>query len=204
MLLARLAYPNHLCDLALKFGWQAERVSRIGTATQTIIHNKWNHLLVWDVQRLTPARLAKYALTIEQKGAPIGTIWGFIDGTIRAIARPTQRQRTCYNGWKRKHCLKYHAIVTPDGLISHLFGSVDGRRNDAFLWQKSNLPNILQQHAHGPDGTSLQLYGDPVYSVNRFILSPYQGAHVTENQKKNAIGLCLVYALWLSGPLKRW
>lgn len=133
MLLARLAYPNRLCDLALKFGWPIERVSRISTVTQTIIHEKWQHLLMWDVQRLTPERLALYARTIERKGAPIGTVWGFIDGTIRGIARPTQHQRTCYNGWKRKHCLKYHAIVTLDGLISHLFGPVDGRRNDAFL-----------------------------------------------------------------------
>ncbi|KAG0644790.1 hypothetical protein HOY80DRAFT_878037, partial [Tuber brumale] len=44
-----------------------------------------------------------------------------------------RRQRTCYNGWKCKHCEKYHAIGTPDGLISHLFTPVDGRRNDAFL-----------------------------------------------------------------------
>jgi len=126
MLLARLAYPNRLCDLALKFGWPVERVSRISTVVQGFIHDRWYHVLVWDPQRLTPECLARYARAIEQKGAPIGTVWGFIDGTIRAIARPTQHQQTCYNGWKRKHCLKYHAIVTPDGLISHLFGPVDG------------------------------------------------------------------------------
>ncbi|KAG0133619.1 hypothetical protein HOY82DRAFT_604264 [Tuber indicum] len=134
MLLDRLAYPNRLCDLAQKFGWPVERVSRISTATQTIIHNKWSHLLDWDVHRLTPERLAKYAYIIEKKGAPNCTVWGFIDGTIRVIALPTQHQRTCYNGWKRKHSLKYHAVVTPNRLISQLFGPVDGPQNDAFLW----------------------------------------------------------------------
>lgn len=184
MLLARLAYPNRLCDLALKFGWSVERVSRISTETQRIIHDRWEHLLCWDAERLTPERLVKYAQAIQQKGAPIGTVWGFIDGTIRGIARPTYHQRTCYNGWKRKHCLKYHGIVTPDGLISHLFGPIDRRRNDAFLWQKSNLPNILEQNAHTPDGTPLQVYGDPAYSINSFILSPYQGAQLTNDQKQ--------------------
>ena len=67
------------------------------------------------------------------KGAPIGTVWGFIDGTIHDIARPTYHKHTCYKGWKWKHSLKYYKIVTPNGLISYLFGSVDGRRNDAVL-----------------------------------------------------------------------
>ena len=98
MLLARLAYPNRLCDLALKFGWSVERVSHINTTTQTIIHDRWEHLLCWDAERLTPERLVKYAQAIQQKGAPIGSVWGFIDGTIWGIARPTYHQRTCYNG----------------------------------------------------------------------------------------------------------
>ncbi|RPB03615.1 hypothetical protein L873DRAFT_1860786 [Choiromyces venosus 120613-1] len=121
---------------------------------------------------------------IEQKGAPLGTMWGFIDGTICEIAQPTRHQQTCYNGWKRKHCLKYHAIVTPDGLISHLFSPIDRRQNDAFLWRESNLPQILQQYAHTPDGTSLQVYGNPAYSINLFILSPYQGAQLTDHEKQ--------------------
>ena len=155
MLLARLAYPNRLSDLAMKFGWSVERISRISTTVQSFLHSRWKHLLEWDEVRLTPAKLFQYADAVRRKGAPIDTVWGFIDGTIRGIARPSRRQRTCYNRWKRKHCLKYHAIVTPDGLISHLFGPVDGTRNDAFLWYESNLPRILQQHARGPNRTPL-------------------------------------------------
>ena len=167
----------------MKFGWSVERISRISTTIQSMIHERWKHLLEWDHQRLTPARLLQYAPTIERKGPPIGTVWGFVDGTIRAIARPTRRQRTCYNGWKRKHCLKYHAIVSPDGLISHVFGPVDRRRNDAFLWRESNLLKILQQHTHAPDGTPLQVYGDPAYSLSNVLLTPYQGAQITPNQR---------------------
>ena len=67
-----------------------------------------------------------------------------IDGTILDIAHPTLRQRTCYNGWKHKHFLKHHATVTSDGLISHLFEPIDGRRNDGFLRQESDLFTRLQ------------------------------------------------------------
>ena len=38
------------------------------------------HVLGWGT--LDPERLVKYAHAIEQKVAPIGTVWGFIDGTI--------------------------------------------------------------------------------------------------------------------------
>ena len=148
-----------------------------------MIYSKWKHLLEWDAQRLTPEKLLQYAQAVERKGAPIQTVWGFIDGTIRGIARPSRGQQTCYNSWKRKHCLKYHAIVTSDSLISHRFGSVDGHRNDAFLWHESNLPTILHQHAHAPDGSPLQVHGDPAYSIRRYLLSPYQGAQIAPEER---------------------
>lgn len=118
---------------------------------------------------------------MEPKGALIGTVWGFVDGTICAITQRTRWQRTYYNGWKRKYCLKYNAIIISDSLISHLFGLVDGRRNDPFLWRESNLPRILQQHAHAPDYTPLQVYGNPAYNISNVLLAPYQGAQITED-----------------------
>lgn len=183
MMLARLAYPNRLCDMWFKYGWSPERISRVSATIQQFIHDRWYHLLDFDEVRLTPAKLEEYALAIHNKGAPIRTVWGFIDGTVRAIARPVRHQRTCFNGWKRKHCLKYHAVVTPDGLISHFFGPVEGRRNDSYLLNESNLFRKLEQNAHTADGTPLQLYGDPAYSVNRYLLSPFQGVRVNANQR---------------------
>ncbi|RPB00188.1 hypothetical protein L873DRAFT_1901969 [Choiromyces venosus 120613-1] len=92
MLLARLAYPNRLSNLAMKFGWSIEHISRISTTIQSFLHSKWKHLLEWDVIRLTPEKLAQYTHAIERKGTPIGTVWGFIDRTIHAIAQPSHRQ----------------------------------------------------------------------------------------------------------------
>ncbi|RPA93314.1 hypothetical protein L873DRAFT_1854457 [Choiromyces venosus 120613-1] len=167
MLLARLAYPNRLSDLALKFGWPVEHISRISTTVQSLLHDKWKHLLEWDTVRLTPEKLLQYAQAVKRKGAPIDL---------------------------HKHCLKYHTIVTPDGLISHLFGPVDGQRNDSFLWHESNLPTILQQHAWTPNGTPLQVYGDPAYNINQFLLSPYQGARITQNEQQ---WNCSISCVWI-------
>ncbi|KAG0644697.1 hypothetical protein HOY80DRAFT_1107111 [Tuber brumale] len=86
MLLARLTYPTRLSDLTMKFGWPIEYVSRISTTIQSFIHTQWKHLLEWDENRPTPQKLVQYAHAVERKGAPISTVWGFIDGTIRVIA----------------------------------------------------------------------------------------------------------------------
>ena len=64
MLFAHLAYPNRLSDMAMKFGWAVECISRISTTVQSFIHSKWKHLLEWDHRRLTPEKLAQYARTI--------------------------------------------------------------------------------------------------------------------------------------------
>ena len=32
---------------------------------------------------------------------------------------------------KRVYALKYQSIVTPDGLIAHLYGPIEGRREDS-------------------------------------------------------------------------
>ncbi|RPB26412.1 hypothetical protein L211DRAFT_856210 [Terfezia boudieri ATCC MYA-4762] len=167
MLLNRLAYPNRYADQALKFGWRPEWISEITNHLLDYIVQKWKYLLEFDTHRLTREKLLEYAQVIHRKNdCPFTTCWGFIDdGTNRGIARPVQFQRTCYNGWKREHCLKYHAVVTPDELVSHLFGPVEGRGNNAHLWSESGLQHYLEEHSFVPDGTALQIYGDPAYGV---------------------------------------
>jgi len=45
ILLARLAHPNRLSAMALKFGWRVERVSQI---TNTLLEQKWRFLLEFN------------------------------------------------------------------------------------------------------------------------------------------------------------
>lgn len=50
--------------------------------------------------------------------------WGFVDGTVRPIARPGEHQKVIYNGHKKVHALKFQSVVAPNGMIATLCGPV--------------------------------------------------------------------------------
>ena len=142
-------------------------------------------MLYFDEKRLTPQKLEQYTAAIRQRDAPIQNCWGFIDGTLRKIARPIYQQEAVYNGWKRYHCLKYQAIVTPDGLISHLYGPVPGIQHDSLLWQESGMQQVIEQYCNTHEGIPMQIYGDPAYkAISLHILSPFDGSSITRQQAK--------------------
>lgn len=183
MLLRRLAYPSRLKDMQLQFGWEGSRVSRITRSLMSYILDRWRHLLLFDSARLSPETLQRFADAISARGSPVKTIWGFIDGTLRKIARPVRNQRIVYNGWKRIHALKFHSLLTPDGLHVHVYGPIEGRRHDQTLYRQSGLHELLAEHSWSPDGDPMQIYGDPAYGLETHLFSPYKSATLTEDQK---------------------
>ncbi|CAB4034506.1 Hypothetical predicted protein, partial [Paramuricea clavata] len=66
--------------------------------------------------------LVEFANAIHNHGAALTNCWGFVDGTVRPIARPDQHQRTVYNGHKRVHAIKFQSVVPHNGLITNLYG----------------------------------------------------------------------------------
>ena len=57
------------------------------------------------------------------KGAALNNCFGFIDGTVRPIARPGENQRVVYNGNKRVYALKFQSLALPNGMIGNMFVS---------------------------------------------------------------------------------
>ena len=118
---------------ALEFMWQAH-----------------GHLLTTPDGDFIAARAETYALSVQSKSRALSNCVGFIDGTVIGISRRkgSNRQRVMYNGHKRKHALKYLAVNTPDGLILHTCGRIEGRRHDWMLHVRSGLdevlPNVLE------------------------------------------------------------
>jgi len=109
--------------------------------------------------------------------------FGFIDGTVRSICRPTKYQRVCYNGHKRVHGLKFQSVVLPNGLIGHLFAPLEGRRHDCALLRHSGLLDQLEERQwRTADGHSFALYGDPAYPNRDFLISPFRGAVLTAEE----------------------
>ena len=84
------------------------------------------------------------------------------------IARPTGRgQRATYSGHKRRYAIKIQTVTTPDGLILHIAGPIDGRRHDTTLFRRSGIESDLQRTMVIAD-TQYYIYGDPAY-----VLRPY-------------------------------
>ena len=58
------------------------------------------------------------------------------------------------------HAIKFQSVVAPNGLITNLFGPVEGRRHDSSMLRDSDLLTQLQLYSHSPHGDPLCSYGD--------------------------------------------
>lgn len=181
--LRRLAYPCRLRDVGAQFGLSESQVSECVNAVVDFIYRKWKHLLGFHASRFGPAKLQSYAALTRRCGCPIERCVGFIDGTLRPTARPTENQREIYNGHKRQHGFKFQAVVTPDGIVSHLCGPFTGNRHDITILRESGLLENLRQQLRDKDGPYC-LYGDAGYALCPQLLCPYKGARITREQHR--------------------
>lgn len=181
ILLRRLSYPNRLLDLEVMFGRPKSTLSLVISAALNHIYDTWNHLLSDLNQPWIDFQI--YSDVIHRKGAPLTNCLGFIDGTVRPICRPTANQRVCYNGHKRIHSIKFQSLVTPDGMITNLYGPLEGRRHDCGLLRMSGIMEKMEElNRHDRDGLPFSIYGDPAYPLRNYLLCPYRGANLTEQQ----------------------
>ncbi|DBA05353.1 TPA: hypothetical protein N0F65_007515 [Lagenidium giganteum] len=131
-------------------------------AVMTHIYDRWHRLLRLDCYRLTEENCLQFASAIQRKGAPLNCCIGLFDGT-------------------RKHALKYQSVITPDSIVRHLHGPVPGTRHDAFLLATSTLSDEMR--ALPTSGSTRYIfYGDPAYSRNDCIISPFQGSTLNDDQ----------------------
>lgn len=127
MLLRRLSYPCRYSDMIPRFGRPAPVLSMVTNKVIDFIYD--NHgwrIKQWNHDLLSPARLQTYADAVYAKGAALENCFGFVDGTVRPIARPDENQRVVYNGHKRVHALKFQSVALPNGIIANMYGPVGG------------------------------------------------------------------------------
>lgn len=74
--------------------------------------------------------------------------------------------------------------MCPDGIIYHLYGPEEGRRNDNHLLDASGLLDRCARNANkSVDDSSYYLYGDPAYPSSRYLLSPFaKGENITPTE----------------------
>ncbi|ETV86977.1 hypothetical protein H257_01995 [Aphanomyces astaci] len=128
-------------------------------------------------------QLEALSQAVANKGGEVQNVWAFIDGTVRECCRPDgdERQRTVFNGHKRRHAVKYQTLVTPDGIISHAFGPIEGRRHDLTILRQSKLESVI---AADTRFRGFVIYGDPAYGYSDQLASPFGGARLTAAQRE--------------------
>jgi nuclease HARBI1 len=193
LLLARFKSAGDLNDLAMMYQRPASAISEVVNGLAFWIDERWGMLLGFDTEGiLAPEKLQSYAHAIHEAGAPIDSVWGFIDCTIRAMCRPFRYQRQAYNGYKKVHALKYQAVKLPNGLLGHIHGPEVGQHNDNHLLATSGLLDLCAMHAIRPGASVsshparryLQLFGDPAYGNSYHLISPFSGAGNRTNDEK--------------------
>jgi len=208
ILLYSLSWPRRLCDMGEKFGRNRCAISRFRTIAVEIVL-RWQHTLTLRPEFLA-RRIAVLAKCARKKGCPLPGCWGFIDGTLRPIARPVYGEEAVFSGHKRCHGLKYQSVIGTDGLFYDFQGPFDGRRHDVFLLAQSHLVDRLS--SLDPD-SNFYLYGDGAYHVGAHIIGPYVGATTADQKRFNVTmsrlrigvewGFGLVTRLWAGLDFKR-
>ena len=103
-----------------------------------------------------PRLISNYARSVHAKGAALQNCFGFVDGTVRPIARPDEHQRMMYNGHKRVHAIKFQSVALPNGLIANLYGPVGKDLFDLLLF--INRCQVYATETNGK-GTNIVLEG---------------------------------------------
>ena len=62
-------------------------------------------------------------------------------------------------------------------------GPYAGNRHDAGMVRVSILEAILMSHLKGRDGRQLYIYGDPAYADRSYLVRPFKGPQLTEEQQ---------------------
>ncbi|KAJ8914165.1 hypothetical protein NQ315_016244 [Exocentrus adspersus] len=148
---------------------------------------------------LNEEKLRQYSEAIHLKGAPMDNVWGFIDGTIRPICRPTINQRQYYSGHKRVHCVKYQSLLCPDGIVVSLKGAYPGARHDAGMFRESGLYEELEEFAVFGNRNYV-IYGDQGYGLRQLLIRPFTQHEVANNVNRqhfnNAMSSLRVSVEW--------
>lgn len=99
--------------------------------------NEQQHILYADLHAgCIASKSEKYAMEIFDKGRVLEHCKGFLDGTVIGIDRPgiNSAQKDPYKAQKRKKSLKFQTITSPDRILIHENGSLEGRRNDVEVY----------------------------------------------------------------------
>jgi hypothetical protein len=84
-MLRSLATPSCWIDLQIEFGKHRSALSEVFYYALELFYNEFGAALEKLPQRLVESRAREYAICVKEKGSPLDSVVGFIDGTAIAI-----------------------------------------------------------------------------------------------------------------------
>ncbi|MEM7610042.1 MAG: transposase family protein, partial [Myxococcota bacterium] len=169
----RLAYPVRWRDMEMIFRRSEAVMRRVCDVVRerllTVALEKLEEL---DVDALLPW-MATFEAAMARKGAPFEHCCALLDGTFRAIARPSRTgyrgplQRAFYNSYKKRHGIEFLAVVTPDGLMREANGPHAGCLSEHTLLKMSKLLRRMQALVRRL-GRFTHLYADALFSSRSY------------------------------------
>lgn len=82
-------------------------ISEVFDLTIEPVHDRWGHLVrELQVEAILP-KADNFCRAVQEKGASLDGCWGYLDGTVRPIARPRRMQRVHSERRKKKDAMKH-------------------------------------------------------------------------------------------------
>ena len=201
LLLRRLTYPSRYIDLEFAFNIHETVISRIvSTMTDILIHKYDDFIELWP--GLTRARVAVYSAIVTNRFPVISNIWGFIDGTMRYICRPSRRQRDYYS-YKKQHAQKFQCITAPDGLIISCCGPYLGKSHDLRMLSESGIQERLLPFTR-QETIQYNILGDKAYRFQSQIMTPVTLPTEQETEYNRVISSVRIAVEWGFGKVSRY
>jgi hypothetical protein len=205
MMCFKYAWPTRLGTMVKTFCSSTSRMSRLVSCLRRLIFKHF-HRKLRNPPPLSLVQLETYCDAVAAKSG-LDICFGFIDGTVRPICKPSVLQGSCYNGKDRVHAIKYQAVSVPDGMFLQLCGPWPGARHDQFLLKESELVPYLMSLPRRGDGAMHVIYADQGYSDDVGIQTPYfDGAvnarHEAFNQAMASSRISVEWAF--GGIIEKW
>jgi hypothetical protein len=205
MMCFKFAWPMRLGTMVRIFYSSTSRMSRIISALRSQLFKHFSQHLKTPAP-LSLERLETFSAAVRQKSG-LSICFGFIDGTVRPVCKPSVLQGSCYNGKDRVHALKYQALTTPDGMFLQLAGPWPGARHDQHMVKSSGLVDYIDQLPRRDDGAMFVVYADQGYAAGPGIETPYfddavNAAHAAYNDAMSSSRICVEWSF--GGILQSW
>jgi len=193
LMLDRWVKSRRLEDLVSEYGRSEAALCNIYNSMLAWLYRNHGHLLK-NPAYINRQVCQRWGQALLAKGHVLHNLFiGFVDGTLRPVARPKVGQRLFYTGYKKFHAIKFLGICAPDGIMVYLDGPLEGSLNDHAHQDVSDVETCISRWCGcldgvvGDDYQHLLILGDKGFHDQAHVAAMYKkprGGDLTEAERE--------------------